>query len=190
MVVLGITLVLSAMALPSAINATHMFRLHNAATQFSGLAQQARSRSVQDSTYYPVYLVWSTPITRAYVAVNGTTTTPANTDPQVSWNPEVQPKTQGNAPDTAGLKTLFLPSGSGGVTPLDGFSTTNPITFSPMGLPCVPNSSHVCNSSSSSNPTAYWIFFENTVTVQWSAVTITPAGKIQKWSYNGTWKAV
>lgn len=197
MVVVVVIMIMMALAIPSALNMLHIYRLRNACSEFSGLVQQGRSRSVRDSSYYAIRYVSSTPITEAYVdiAKNSTLTTTCTTtaagkdcDPVVSWAPEVVPVAASGSgvPNSSALQSAWLPSASA-VTIEDGF--TNPITFSPMGLPCIANTTtNVCNSSSSATiNTAYWMFFENTVTQQWEAVTVTPAGKVQKWAYTGGW---
>ncbi|HEY3928423.1 MAG TPA: prepilin-type N-terminal cleavage/methylation domain-containing protein [Candidatus Koribacter sp.] len=192
-IVIAVGLILAAMAIPAAMNMIHMFRLRNACSQFSSLVQQGRSRAVRDSTYYTVRYVSSTPITQAYVDVNKNSALDAacsgttDCDPQVSWAPEVKPEAATNAPSTSALQSAWLPTTTG-VTVDDGNTSSTSITFSPMGLPCVVNSTtSTCNTASSSTFTAYWMFFENTVTGQWEAVTVTPAGKVQKWAYSGSW---
>lgn len=202
LVVVAIGLVLAAVALPQAINMMHLYRLRNAGAEFEGIVQQARSRSVRDSTYYPVRYLNTTPITKAYVDLDKTTgaldttcSSDTNCDPFVSWAPEVEPHQNGDfSAGVSSLETLVLAgASSSGVTFLDGFS--NPITFSAVGLPCVANTSKICNTATTSaaegnTVVAYYMLFENNVTGQWEAVTVTPAGKIQKWSYSGGWKSL
>ena len=201
-VVVAIIAVVTVMAVPQALTMIHTFRLHNATTEFTSIVQQARMRSVKDSSFYPVRYVDLSPITEAYVDIgkNGQPDTACGTtatcDPFVSWNPEVTPHSYSSANtagvDTAGLQTLVLAgTSSTGVTFLDGFDLTHPIMFSPMGIPCVANSGGTfCNTAStataeSGGVVAYWIFFEDTVSIKWEAITVTPAGKIQKWGYSG-----
>jgi Tfp pilus assembly protein FimT len=191
-VVMGIMMVLAAMAVPGAVQMTRNFRLRNAGTEFAGLVQQARSRAVRDSNFYSMRIIYSTPITQAYVDIKKTSSLDTVNDPFVSWSPEVQPFAAGSAPDTSSLKTsAFLTSvGSTSVSVVDGFVTSgNGITFSPMGLPCVPSSSSstaVCDHASSTTDTAFWVFFKNTKSGEWEAVTVTPAGRIQKWIHSGS----
>jgi prepilin-type N-terminal cleavage/methylation domain-containing protein len=204
LLVVVIILIVSAMAIPAALNMIHTFRLHNATTEFTSIVQQARMRSVKDSNFYPVRYKDTKPITEAYVDITKnstpdiTCTTTLNCDPLVSWSDEVTPQavaTASSATDVATLQTLVLAgTAASGVTFLDGYDIVNsPITFSPMGIPCVPNgwtSTNVCNTASTSaaesnTVVAYYMFFQNIVTKKWEAVTITPAGKIQKWQYSG-----
>lgn len=205
MLVVVIILILMAIAVPAAINMVHTFRLHNATTEFTSIVQQARIRSVKDSNFYPVRYKDTKPITEAYVDITKnsvpdiTCTTTTNCDPLVSWSDEVTPQSHSTATDKSvdvdGLKTLVLAgTSSGGVVFLDGYDIgSTPITFSPMGIPCVPtawDATGYCNTASTNAKenavVAYYMFFENTVTEKWEAVTITPAGKIQKWQYSGT----
>jgi prepilin-type N-terminal cleavage/methylation domain-containing protein len=204
LLVVVIILIVSAMAIPAALNMIHTFRLHNATTEFTSIVQQARMRSVKDSNFYPVRYKDTKPITEAYVDITKnstpdiTCTTTLNCDPLASWSDEVTPQAVGTFPsagDVVTLQNLVLAgTAASGVTFLDGYDIVNsPITFSPMGIPCVPNgwtSTNVCNTASTSaaesnTVVAYYMFFQNIVTKKWEAVTITPAGKIQKWQYSG-----
>ena len=203
LVVVAIIVVIMAMAIPQALTMVHTFRLHNASTEFTSIVQQARMRSVKDSSFYKVLYINSTPITEAYVDIKGNgsldtaCTGTTDCDPVVSWNPEVTLQSKGTADssgvDTAGLQTkVLVGSTSTGVTFLDGYDTSHPIIFSPMGIPCVANTAGtVCNTSSTAaaeggGVVAYWMFLENTTSQKWEAVTVTPAGKIQKWGYSGS----
>ena len=61
-----------------------------------------------------------------------------------------------------------------------------PITFSPRGLPCTPVA-YACSGAGLA-PAAYWAFFQDTQSTDWEAVTVSPAGRIQKWIYaRGVW---
>lgn len=205
-VVLAVVLVMAAMAIPSIMNAVYMFRLRNAASEFSGLVQLSRSRAVRDSRYYAVYINGTANPTPNSVTLAFANIYPQNTDgtsgstggatidpkdPSVSWTPDVKPhlKTDG-APNPGALQTLFLQNTSG-YTLLDGYAASTPITFSAMGIPCVVSAS-VCNNYSgagafSTAQVAYWVFLKSDSNQSWTAVTVTPAGKIQKWSYSGSW---
>jgi hypothetical protein len=97
---------------------------------------------------------------------------------------EVSQQPVASAPNTNNLKSQLLPATTP-VTPTDTSAT--PATFGPRGLPCTPlalTGGSVCDSSG--GPTAFWTFLKNTISGDWQAVTITPAGRIQKWYYNGS----
>lgn len=186
-VVVAIAMVLVAMAVPQIIVAVNTFKLRNAGVEFAGIVQQARARSVKDSNHYSIYFNSTTNLTEAFIDIPKTGAIDTTNDPIVSWGPEISQQTAGNAPSTSALKTLFLSGYSTVATTYDASATTtSPVTFSPMGIPCYAASSGACTATGT--PIAYWAFFKDSRSGQWEAVTVTPAGKIQKWFYSGsTW---
>lgn len=179
--VLVVIMVVSAMAAPQLMNAINMYKLRNAASTFAGIAQQSRSRAVQDSTFYSVYFNTSDPhMTESFIDLKKNATLDTK-DPIVQWGPEIQPVTVGSVSNTGALKTAFMASSGSSATVYDGSVTASPITFSAMGIPCAA-SSNVCLSS---NPVAYWVFLKDSRNSQIEAITVTPAGKIQKWITDG-----
>jgi type II secretory pathway pseudopilin PulG len=117
-IVLLVVMVISAMAIPQLLNAINMYKLRNACSSFAGIAQQARSRAVQDSAYYSVYFNTSdSSMTEAFVGVKGSTLDTKN-DPIVQWGPEIRPQTYASAPDWGALKTIFLASAGSSATTL------------------------------------------------------------------------
>lgn len=183
-VVLAIILIVAAFATPSILQMVHAARLQGTGNDFTGLIQQARIRSVQDDRSYSLYVnpaAGATPST-AFVDLkqNGAI---ATGDPEMLLPTEVSLVAAANAPGTANLKTQWLPAASP-VMPQDAASAAaTPITFSPRGLPCTP-AAGVCNGPLGLAPAAYWAFFKDSQTTNWEAVTVSPAGRIQKWSYS------
>lgn len=209
-VVIGITLVLAAVSAPSFMNAIHNSRLQGAASEFSGIVQMGRMRAVQDSRFYSVYVHASANNApqEAFVDIypqgtnqaSGTGGLQINTgDPLAEIPTEVVEQPQSAAPNTAGLAKLLLPTNPNNLVPTDGSSTSTPITFGPEGLPCVPyqmpGGGTVCTTRGtaaaapgSNGAVAYWVFFQDSSTQGWEAVTVTPAGRTEKWIYSGgTW---
>jgi len=199
MIVLGIALILAAMSFPNLSSYFHNNKLRSAGVDFAGLLEQVRFRAVQDSRYYSLYFLAGNSH-RAFADIypqnptgtsgsGGTTIDPK--DPDIGISNEVSVQLQTSAPNTANLISQFLPASSP-ISPVDGSLTQSPITFSPFGLPCVSvvvTGGSICNSKS--GPVAYWIFFENNVTQAWEAVTVTPAGRIDKWNYtSGAWQVL
>ncbi len=202
MLVAAISVTLAAVAIPNLIRAARQAKLRGAAADFSTMLQTARTYAVRDNRFYSLYILagsGSTP-QRAYVDMlpksltgasgNGGTAV-ASGDPVVEMASEVLPRASSSAPNTANLSSQLLPSTTT-VTPTDASSSSSPATFGPRGLPCQPlnvvvagvTAGTVCDSSG--GPVAYWIFFQHRVTSEWVAVTVTPAGRIQKWYYNGS----
>ena len=199
-VVILLVMVASSFALPKILTAVHGYRLHGAGTDFSGIAQAARWRAVQDDRYYSVYFITQGGTLQAYVDIfpqningssgNGSAGPMDPKDPQIAITAEVAPQAQANAPSTSALKGQFLPAGTP-VVPIDGSVSTSPITFGPRGLPCLPtatNGGSVCDSAGGLQ--AYWVFLQDSSTQMWEAVTITPAGRIQVWEYRGNWTVI
>jgi prepilin-type N-terminal cleavage/methylation domain-containing protein len=196
----AILLIVAAIAIPNLMSAVRTARLRGAGSDFVGLVQQARMRAVQDDRYYSVYLLVTGNLQQEFVDiypqnVNGASGSGGKTissasgqvDPVIELANEVTQQPQGSAPNTTNLKSLFLGSNPANVTPWDGTAATSPITFGPEGVPCTPkqvSGATVCDTRG--GPTAYWLFFQDSSTQNWEAVTVTPAGRIQKWFYAGS----
>ena len=186
--VAAIIVIVGGFAVPNIMSALHMAKLRGSTADFSSLLQTARLRSVQDNSFYSTYILAGTP-QYAYVDIQangGTGVDPG--DPLIVISSEVTPIAAGGAPDTTNLKGQFLPAGSTLVV-RDGSTTGTPVIFSPRGLPCTTKAATggtVCDSAGGA--TAFWIFFQDTQTQAWEAITVTPAGRIQKWQHGvGGW---
>ncbi len=199
LVVIIIVFIIAASAIPSILTSMRMARLRGAASDFAGLLEQTRIYAIRDNRYYSAYILAASggaPVSFAYVDMlpKGSTqasgnggTSVANGDPVITIPSEVVQEPVANAPNSSNLETQLLPSTTP-VTPID--TSVTAATFGPRGLPCTPvtitgtNGGTICDSSG--GPTAFWTFLENTKSSTWQAVTITPAGRIQKWYYTGS----
>ena len=185
-IVIAIVLVVAGIAVPNTLSLMHAARLRGAGGDLSSLLQTARIRSVQDDRYYSSYFIAGPP-RQVYVDLKlngGTGWDPG--DPEIAIPSEVTPVAAANAPNTANLQAQFLPTGSG-LTVKDGSTTGSPVIFSPRGLPCTTltaTGGTVCDSAGGA--TAFWIFFQDTISTNWEAGTVSPAGRVQKWQYTGT----
>jgi prepilin-type N-terminal cleavage/methylation domain-containing protein len=183
MIVVAIVFILASIAVPNMLNYVHVSRLRGAGSDFSGVLQLARIRAVQDDRYYSTYIIAGPP-REAYVDLtsNGGTGVVAG-DPLIEIPTEVTPVAAANAPNTTNLQGQFLPAGSG-LTVKDGSTTGTPVIFSTRGLPCTTQAATggtVCDSALLA--TAFWVFFQDTTSGMWEAVTVSPSGRIQKWQY-------
>jgi Tfp pilus assembly protein FimT len=195
-VVVIIVLIVVAGALPTVLTSLRMARLRGASSDYSGLLEQARIYSIRDNRFYSTYVMaasGSSPVAQAYVDMlpkvltgasgnGGTSVDPK--DPVITIESDITVQAVANAPNTSNLESQLLPATTP-VTPTDGSAT--PPTFGPRGLPCTPvtiSGATICDSSGGA--TAFWTFFKNSVSNSWQAVTITPAGRIQKWYYDGS----
>jgi prepilin-type N-terminal cleavage/methylation domain-containing protein len=179
-VVVAILMIVAGMVFINAVTAVHNIRLTQSATSYANLLQQARIRAVLDDTYYTVITDPATDPPMAFVdLVKNQTYAPA--DPMAIFLQDVTPMAFGSGPGRTDLISKFLPtSGSGTVDSGDPGPT-----FGPRGLPCKPSapSGGTC---SSMTPTSYITFLQNAQSAKWEAVTVTPAGRIGIWSYDGT----
>lgn len=174
------------------ISSMRMAHLRGAASDMTGLYEQARIYAIRDNNYYSTYILAASgnspqlayvDLPKGSTAKNGGTAAAA-WDPVVTLTSEVVQQAVASAPNTANLKSQLLPSTTP-VTPTDTKVTA--ATFGPRGLPCTPlalTGGSVCDSSG--GPTAFWTFLKNTTSGNWQAVTITPAGRIGKWFYTGS----
>jgi prepilin-type N-terminal cleavage/methylation domain-containing protein len=215
LVVIAIALVVAGMAIPYFINVIRDYRLRVAAINAMGMIQEARMRAVRDARFYSVYYIGANPV-QYYVDVypqnaNGTSGNggaalacdnppPAGTglcDPVMGFPGEIVPRPVGTAPMTGQLRNLFLPGSA--VNPYDGMNAQSPVSFSAEGVPCLPAGAaagivggSICNSRSNwmnpGAPVAFWVFYQHNTKLTWQAVTVTPAGRIQRWVYStGGW---
>lgn len=195
--VIAIVMIVAGFGLPKLMTAIRTFRLRGTGTDLSGIAQTARWRAVQDDRFYSVRFTALPATPEAYVDIfpqalggasgNGAGGPMDPRDPQIPITPEVIIRPQAAAPNTLNLRGKLLPAGSP-VVPQDGSNAATPMTFGPRGLPCLPtatNGGTVCDSAG--GPQAYWLFFQNTRSQAWGAVTVTPAGRIQQWFFTGVW---
>jgi type II secretory pathway pseudopilin PulG len=188
---MAIMLILAGFAVPKFLTMYHTAKLRGAVSDFSGIAQSARINAVQDSRFYSVYFLGNEAFVGIWPKSNngasglgGTVIDPR--DPQIGIPSEVTSVAAGNAPNTPNLSSQFLPAGSG-LTPKDGSpGAGTPITFGPRGLPCTSQTATggtVCDSAGGA--TAFWVFFQNRISGELEAVTVSPAGRIRKWYYGG-----
>jgi Tfp pilus assembly major pilin PilA len=195
MVAVLIILVIAAIAIPIVMTSIHVAKFRGAAAGFAGLTQTARIYAIRDNRFYSAYILAANTSRgqEAYVdmlpkGTNGASgnggTAFVSGDPVAAIPAEVTPQAAAAAPATSNLQAQLLPSNTP-VTPTD--ATVTPITFSPRGLPCLVTQvtgGSVCNALG--GPAAYWMFFQDTYTKTWEAVTITPAGRVQRWYYSGS----
>jgi type II secretory pathway pseudopilin PulG len=195
-VAVAVILIIAGIAIPNFQTALHVSRLRGADSDFASVLQVGRMRAVDDDRYYSIYVLAANGNTpqQGFVDiypqnVNGASGSNGTTidfrDPVVQINNEILLQPQNAAPSTAALRALILPPTSP-VVVRDGSAAGSPMTFGPRGLPCsqtVAVGGTVCDTLG--GPTAYWVFFQNNISQSWGAVTVTPAGRIQRWLFSG-----
>jgi Tfp pilus assembly protein FimT len=181
--VVAILMIVGSLVFVNSVTAIRNIRLTQSATSYANLLQHARIRAVQDDTYYMVRTVAGTDPPTAFIDLTQTGTYSASgpSDPMMVFLQDVNPMPFSDGPGLTDLKSKFLPvTGTGTVDTVDAGPT-----FGPRGLPCHPTAP-TGGTCSSMTPTSYVTFLQNAQSQKWEAVTVTPAGRIGVWSYDGT----
>jgi prepilin-type N-terminal cleavage/methylation domain-containing protein len=205
LIVLGIALVLFAMAVPL---------VGNTGASYANLLQTARMRAVQDDRYYPIQTTAN--VLPAGVVLNACVDLNlsgacdlgvagvSGAEPGVAFHGSIQIRGVATAPNTLALRALYLPPTCGANA---ACVTVNPNawgpTFGPRGLPCQApaGGGGSCvytstagtagvNGSPGNLPIAFETYIFNTRNQMWEAITVSPAGRIREWAYdrlNNTW---
>jgi len=176
-VVLAIVMCLAGVAFPIFSKISYNIRLKSAATNLSGLMQQARIMAARQNAVYAIAI----PIAggRACIDLNldgGC----QSTEPVIGFNSSITPATA--APNgTGGTPTAYVLSGDTGTTNYDNATT---LAYSARGLPCA----YV--SSTCSTPAAgYFVYYLRDArpdgTTGWAAVVVTRTGRTKSYTWNG-----
>lgn len=188
-VVLAIMMIVGSLIFINAVTAIRNIRLTQSATSYANLLQHARIRAVQDDTYYTVRTNTGVNPPEAYVDVaQSGTYSPTAPDPMMVFLQDVTPMAFSDGPGLADLESKFLPlAGANGVATVN--TTAMGPTFGPRGLPCTPTAltGGTCPylNTTTHIPTSYITFLQNSQSEKWEAVTVTPAGRVAVWSYDG-----
>lgn len=185
MVVLCIAFIAATMVLPTATTAIRGVRLSSSGASYADLLQQARVRAVRDDRYYTVIAnpgSGSNPPT-AFIDLAGTGAY-ATGDPEMVYAQGVTPMPFASGPNLSNLESQFLPPGAASIASVN--TTAAGPTFGPRGLPCSPVTNAGYTTCPFITPTSFVSYMQNTQGGAWEAVTVTPAGRIREWRYNGT----
>ena len=174
-VVVAIVMIVAGMVFVNGVTAMENIRLGQAATSYANLLQQVRMRAVQDDTFYTVQ---TAPAAGAVPASAFANLAGNGTNPIMYFSNTVTPMPFNSGPGLANLKSQFLPVTGQNTVNTSG---TGP-TFGSRGLPCTPTG----GTCPYQPPTSYITFLQNSRTTKWQAVTVTPAGRVRVWSYQGT----
>ena len=185
MIVLWIAFVAAAMVIPTATTSIRGIRLSSTGASYANLLQQARVRAVKDDRYYAVIAIaaqGSTP-PMAFIDLAGTGAYAAG-DPTMVFAQGVTPMSFASGPALANLESQFLPPGASSIASVN--TTAAGPTFGPRGLPCSPVTAGGYTTCPFITPTSFITFIQNTQGGAWEAITVTPAGRVREWRFNGT----
>jgi len=184
MIVLGIVLVITGIAIPVYKGAMDGIHLQKAARNYAGILQRARLTAVTNNTYNATgiqFLNASCAASCDVIAYVDTadaninhTSAYAAPEPMVMLGSDVL-WDQAGAPATNDLLGKVFPNGS---------ALDYPPVFGSRGMPCAPMSvagGPVCNTQGGN--VAFATYFQSSLG-KWAAVSVNPAGRIQLWSYD------
>lgn len=185
MIVVIIMLAVAAIAIPSFTTYISTYRLRGAMTDVAGMLQQMRMEAVKRNTTLAVST--DTAGTMAWVnlpTAAGTSNWDAG-EPFVLLPRNISAQSSGY-PGSNTLETSL------GYTKQD-ITSSSPLRFNTRGLPCVIDTSvsPICENYnvSTSQQVGYVLYFRNDGAYGvpgWGAITITPAGRIRTWLWNGS----
>jgi prepilin-type N-terminal cleavage/methylation domain-containing protein len=171
MVVVAIMMIMAAISAPPIAAAIAHTKLRGASGNLSGLIQSSRMQAIRRNKTVTVHFVTVGAVPFAVLKdVTDTSTNLGPFDPQVQLGSSAF---QVAVPDDAVLLSDAVLS----YTPL---SMPDLISFNPRGLPCRYDSG-VCTTSG-------FVYYLTDTSRQnaWTAVSISPGGRVKQWFWNGT----
>jgi Tfp pilus assembly protein FimT len=173
LVVLAIVMCISAYAVPNFMVAIANFRLRSGMSSLSSLLQNCRMLAIKQNKNYSVHftVMGNGPV--AYVKLSSDSSSINNSDPTAQLG---APVTMNQNPSGTGAPTL-MDNSFLGFDPL-----TSDASFNPRGIPCT------YSSGSCTAPKGFVFYFRGARplgTDGWSAVTISPAGHVKTWMWDG-----
>jgi prepilin-type N-terminal cleavage/methylation domain-containing protein len=172
MVVVGISLLLSAIAIPNMLTAIATTRIRSNISTLSGIFQDCRMLAVKSNGTMSTHFTTQTEGIMAYVKTAGDSSALTKLDPQVELQDPILQYTTPSDPGVSALDNSLL-----GFTP-----QTGDVSFNSRGLPCAYSSGACTN-----NGFAYYFKdTRRTGSSGWAAISISPAGRIKRWFWTGT----
>ncbi|HET8824891.1 MAG TPA: type II secretion system protein [Terriglobales bacterium] len=173
-IVMAVMLVLAALTTPITLNTMDAYKLRGSMSGVSGLAQRCRLLALQKNTTSHMYFTTSGGAVTMYCKINSDTSGLQTSDPQLSLDTKFS---IGSTPTTALSATTMW--GSSGST----FSANSDPYFNSRGLPCsAPSAGAAC---STINGYVYY-FKYSSHTTRWSAISVSPAARMQNWYWNAS----
>jgi prepilin-type N-terminal cleavage/methylation domain-containing protein len=179
-VVVVVVLIVSAMAMPSFFNMIYNIRLRSSAQTVAGMMQTCRMQAVRDNKYYFIKYAAIGGSTIVWVTDQSAATAPAANEPQAQLGSNVQIVVAGNP---SGPTLSFTPI------------MDRPPAFNSRGVPCLQSGgrcvSNITIIGLGNRIAAFELYLTDSRPVGangWATVVVSPAGRIQTFSYNGsTW---
>jgi prepilin-type N-terminal cleavage/methylation domain-containing protein len=178
-IVMAVMLCLAGVAFPIFTKISYNVRLKSAATNLSGLMQQARILAARQNVVYTVII----PSTGGKACINDPTLNSVcdSNDQVIQFNSNVTPAAA--APDgSGGTPSPYVLAGDTGTgTPYDNATT---LAYSARGLPCA-----YVSSTCTTPPTTYFVYYLKDSRPDgskgWAAVVVTRTGRTKSYTWNG-----
>lgn len=186
MIVISIIMVIAVAATPYMVNVISAARMRGQMQSLATFIQQSRGNAVRTNTSRAIYLsqVHSEYIVyEADVASTQPTLSNSTTAFQMPMGKQVVyigTPTGSNVPSTLDSATVF---GSSSITP----QTSGAIAWNTRGMPCVISGS-TCTTAPASGADAfvwYFVFQPPLGSNRWGALSVSPAGRIKTWYWDG-----
>ncbi len=179
LIVLAIMMSVGVIAMPRFISYVSLYRLRNSMSRGAGFLQQTRMQAVRLNTVLTVSTGTASGETIAWVDLPGGTANKWDSgEPFFQVSRGITADPSGHPGDaTTGL----------GYSPQNPFSLAG-VRFNARGLPCVYPSGLNCENNDGTKQVGFVMYFHNTGIFgvpNWGAITITPAGRIRTWVWNG-----
>ncbi len=180
LVVVGIVISLTAISLPTLTTLAATTKLRGAMGDLSGLFQNARSIAVKQSTMTRVRFQLSNNRWVAFVDNGVTPTGLTGTTPQI-YLPT--PFSKVSPPAGGGGTPTPLDNAACGANSSSTLDATHDTYFNQLGIPCL-YSGGTC---SGGQPFVYYFNYAGSLGgTNWSAVCVSPAGRLKGWYWTGS----
>lgn len=183
-IVVAIMLVVAAFAIPTMVSAIDAYQIRGNLASATNMAQRCRMQALRNNTSQRLFFTTQSSGQVVLFVENSTSTatTPAMSDPQL-WLPKnfalagASPSGSG-APSTMTANTMW-----GSNISMSLVNQGTDVYFNSRGIPCWPGANGVCGDT---NGFVYYFNYTGTAgRLAWAAVSISPAGRIQSWFWNG-----
>jgi prepilin-type N-terminal cleavage/methylation domain-containing protein len=175
LIVMAMMLILAAMVTPITLNTMDAYKLRGSMGSVSGLAQRCRLLALQKNTTSRMYFQTNSGAVTMYCkANNDPTQTLKQSDPQLTLDTKFS---IGATPSSTMTSTTMW--GAAGTA----FSSNSDPYFNSRGLPCAPPSPGAA--CSSIHGYVYYFKYSSRST-RWTAVSVSPASRMQNWFLSGS----
>lgn len=182
MIVIAISITVTAFSIPSFLKAYYDIRLKSAASNLSGLMQQTRILAARKNAVYSIgYRAVSGAAEEAYIDLNNNGQWDAN-EPLIAFSSTITPAS-GAPSGSGGSPTPYVLVGDTAGTTYDNATV---LGYSNRGLPCA----YVAASNTCVTPAAgYFVYYlqdQRPGSVGWAGVVVTRGGRTKTIVWNGS----